>query len=776
MAVNDDKALVPPPGRPAITFRGQRVTPWMVVELFKSAQRARRESRRRILLTRAFRRKEASSKVRVEPAWARQNPQAAAVATLTCEERVTLERNLIATIGNVEPEYEREPLGFRDTDRDAAEACQAYLEEWRQRDVPAPVFVGKQTEDGEHALVVLPTDLDFEGAPEYFEYLTDADAEKLNADERDAYTVDEDDRRGRLVRRDQDGNRVPKRKYREMLAEPDEDKEKPAAERQSRKEDRAQAAEQAHKEDVAQYILRKQLKADAIRVVPALECAPVFARGRGRDRWELVALVERVLYERWELLDAREQYRWVGMGDRRLVPQGYREDGTTYEVSSSDVGVGDKVYVYTAYLPVREKDDEGVTRSHLLVCTTIGGAGTWDAASGNEHDPNSVSVIDLYDEYGVEGERGGLWPFVTYHGGLHTEDDDADHYYQPYLWALLDRLKGIEMEEGAIRATVSKVAFTGHMHTPDPRWASTEDGAEFLLETDGELRVPKIPGPGQVETSVGSLSPVQQAEVGQGAWRMLEVDRQRLAEATAVDQVPGGKGSSGYALLMQSTISQVAKKQIRDGVKGAVIACGEAHLRILHAIYTRWRICWPQRTVQERPASAEGEDDRSGRALALYDPVWVADGQFNLAASYPEEENLARIDLEASLAERGFGSFDDVQRARAKQNSDLERQKADRDRLLKTPQADILRLQRIAKKMNDRELQRIVALQAEQLMSPVDGLPGMGGIPNAALRGPGEGGGGRSIATNVRAGVEGGIQRGEALAAEAQTALGGAAA
>lgn len=772
MADDRRSAEIPAPTQPAITWRGQKVTPAMIVELDRAARRAKQQSRKRILLARAMRRKDPSSLVRLNAKWRRKFPEAAAVAALTSEHRVTLERNLIAAVGAVEPEFEREPLGFKPTDREYAEQCQSYLEEWRLRCVPAPSFVGKQVEDGEHALVVLPCDLDMDGCPDYYEYLDEAAHEKLSDDEKERYSQDDDDRRRRYVKRDRDGKRVPRAPYASLLDESDDDKKKPAPEREKARDARHKAARDAHDEDVMQYILRKQLDASAVRLIPALDCAPVFRRGKRRDRWELVALVERVLYEPWDLLDAKDGYRWQHLGDRKLIPLAYGSDGK--QLGDGETGVNGQVYVYTAYLPV--KDDEGRTR--IKLCTTVGGAATWDSQSGRENDPDSVSVVDLYDEYGVEGEQGGLWPFVTYHGGLHTEDDDPDQYWQPYLTALIDRIKAIEASAGALRAAVSLLAFTGHFYSPDPRWASTEDGMEAILDTEGELRRPRMPGPGEIEQGGGIITPAQQAQIGQDAWRLLEMDQRALAEATAIDQIPGGSGdASGHSLLVQATLGQVAKRHIREGVLGAVVAAGEAHLRTLDAIYRKYKIRWPIRTVQERPMEGEPQ---TGRAPAMFDPAWVQDGQFNLSASYPEESNIAMVDLEANLYERGLGSFDDVQRARGKRDSDAERLKIDKDRLLKTPAADALRLRRVAKKIGDPDLQAIADLQAQELMAPdVPGVPG--GVPSAALKrgaqqGMTSGGSMPNIAASARGGEMAADQGAATLQANAQAALTGGAA
>jgi hypothetical protein len=415
------------------------------------------------------------------------------------------------------------------------------------------------------------------------------------------------------------------------------------------------------------------------------------------------------------------------------------------------------VYLYTAYL--MSTDDEG--KDHPLIVYTVGGAGTWDTRSGTVDDPKSVAMIDLYEEYGIDGK---LW---SYHFGLHTEDDDPDHYGQPYLWALMDLLKGMEAEQGAIRSATALNAFTGYVHKPD---AGLPD--EAYLESDSTLRVPRIPGPGQIETAAGSVEPFRQAQVGADAWRLAEMDRLALTEATAIDTVPGGSGPSGHALLVQQTLGTIAKRQNRSCVLAAVIASGEAHLRILAGIEQKYGIRWPIRSTQERPVKGE---PRSGVAPAIFDPAWVEDGQFNLSADFPAESNLAVVDLEASLADRGYSSFDNVQEAKGQPDPQTEWKKVLKDRLRKTP-AYLMRAEmQLAQQTGDTEMVAVLRdLQNQQKLTRA-GVPGVApnGVPTSALdrgnAGPaGPGGGQTPIASSVRGGIQAGIEGG---AVEQQQAL-----
>jgi hypothetical protein len=483
----------------------------------------------------------------------------------------------------------------------------------------------------------------------------------------------------------------------------------------------------------------------------------------------MAALVERVLYHSWELLE--HDYHWVNMGDRLLTPQAARSEGST---SLSEVGQNQQPYLYTAYL--MSEDDEGT--QHPLIVYTVGGAGTWDSRSGTIDDPKSVAMIDLYEEYGIDG------PLWTYHFGLHTEDDDPDHYGQPYLWALLDLLKAIEGMQGATRAAVALNAFTGYLHTPD---AGLPD--EAYLESDSTFRVPRIPGPGQIETAAGSVEPFRSAQVGADAWRLAEMDRAALEQATAIDTVPGGSGPSGHALLVQQTLGTIAKRQNRECVKAAVVASGEAHLRILAGVEQKYGIRWPIRTTQERPVKGE---PRSGVAPAIFDPEWVSDGQFNLSADFPEEANLAMVDLEASLADRGYSSFENVQKAKGEPDPQTEYKKVQKDRIRNRPAYQMAIDMEFARQTGNENMIAVLKQLQQQGQMTRAGVPGVApnGVPTSALdrgnAGPSGAGGGqtvpsgsRGIASSVRGGVMaaqqgGAVEQQQALAATVNGSLGGA--
>jgi len=744
-------ALIPAPAGPAITYRREKLSPGLIIRLWRSGHSQRKNSRERILKVRSMRRKEHDSLIQLSPSWVRQNPEAASWARKTLHERVTLERDMIARVGAVEPEFACEPLGFLEQDDQYAEEKEAYLNEWRLRNVPVQAFNGKAVEDGEFGVAVLPVDVDMDGCPDFFDMLDQRAYDAMPEELRKEYKPDDADRRGRYVRTDKDGKKVKNPKFDKGTDD---------------------ASRKAHDDAVQRYLLGKQ--ASAVRLIPALDCVPIFTRGRGRNRWELTALVERTLYYAEELLE--QGTGWSGMGDRKLIPMAYAADGSSMRVTSSEQGVNGQFYLYTAYLLCEDEDG----RKRPVVTWTVGGASTWDSNAVNPDESESVGLIDLYERYKLpDGSCPALdgAPLWSYHGGLHTEDDDPDHYWSPWMWPLYDLIKSIEGNATAISAATAVNAFTGHLYRPDAKLAELSD--EAFLEQDGELKKPRQPRSGEMEPAAGDVIPFAQASVGADAWRLMAADQQSLLMAVASDQ-PAGAGASGHAQVVNETLAKVGKRHVREGVLEAVVSCGEKQLRILKAIADKYDVRWPLQTVREKPVGQLGES-RKGAEPLVFNPEWIGDGNYQnylLAAEYPVEENLARIDLERSLAKDGFGSFRDVQKARGKSDARRERIEVLKDQLLADPEYMLSFKLGIGQGRGDRRMvQRVKALQAEAKLAQA-AVPGASnGVPTAALRRMGERppGGGGSNGPGVAASSRGGIMNAEkgadVLAANAEAAM-----
>lgn len=718
----------PPITSPRYTYNGEDVDPGMILRLFRTSALPMEPSRKEILEARSFRRSEESSLIQLNQKWVRMYPDAAQWVRERLEQRITLDRDMVAKAGAIEPRYQREALGFRDKDRDGAADCRAYLEEWRRRSVPYQRFIGKNVEDGQFAVAVWPAFADMDGQPDFFEMLDASAHDKLPADKKRGYKKLDGDRRGRYVKLDEDGN--PKRN--------------PKIDRGTRED-----SEKAHDEAVQRYLLGK--RPVNIRVIPALDCAPIFVRSAERDAWELAGLVERTLYWPQELI--HNKYGWKGMGDRKLIPQAYGADGSSMRVLNAEVGAGGQFYLYTAYL-VCETDDG---KRRPCIFSTIGGTSTWNDVSGSADDNRSVTVLDLYEatkatkEDGTEcGLEGPLW---SYHGGLHTEDDDPAYYWHPYISTFIPRIRAIEGNKTAINAATHVNSFTGHFQEADARFAATPEGIDAILDSQGDLRRPKVPGVGEIEPAVGRIVPAQQAQVGRDAHMVLSMDMAALQQATAIDALPQG-GPSARQMVVQSAIGDVAKRQIREGAADAVVSVGEKLLRILYAYYVKWGVRWPLQTTQERPV---GSERREGQAPAEFDPEWVGDGHFNLTVDWPPEPNLAQTDLEASLYGQHLSTLERVARALGEEDVTTFRAKILRDMLWQDPATIMAAQTRLANQSGNKELQQIIRLRNQARMSQAD-VPVIGPQPSVAVNR-----GGPTAASSSRGGIKaGGLQTGQA--------------
>lgn len=737
---------IPAPSGPAITYRNEAVTPGLILRLWREGIATKQASRDRILRCRALRRMGEESLIQLNARWARRNPEAASWVVERREERKTLDSDLVARIGVIEPQFTREALGFTQTDDDHAEAFACYLEEWRQRSVPTQVSYRKLTEDGEHASIVLPSPDDMDGVPDFWEYLDEKAYERLDNLQKTDYELDANDRRGRY-RKVKNGKPVINPKY---------DKGDPEASRQ------------AHDEAVQRYLLH--CAAANVRIVPALDCAPIFIRGKGTKRWELSALVERALYYISELQEA--EYGWQGLGDRKLIPLAYNADGSRMRVLAGEVGTTNQVYLYTAYLVCRDEDGH----KRPIVAYTVGAAATWDATSGSSDDPESVGLIDLYERYKLADgscpalDGVALW---DYHFGLHSEDDDADYYAEPYLWRFYHRIRSIEGNKTSINAATTQNAFTGHFYQPDDRLA--EVAPEAVIETDGQLIVPKVPGPGEVEPSAGAVTPFAQARVGDDAYRTLQLDLMALQALTVGDQA-ASPGASGSSQIVRSELYQTTRRDIRDGVRDFVRSCGERQVRIWHAIYQRYSIPWPIQTTQQRPV---GQTVHAGRVPLTYNPAWVGDGHFNLACDYPEEPNPVAVDLERSLKKDGLSTTEEVLRKNGVKDIPAMKMEILKDRIQESEPYLAAASLRLAQKRGDKDMVMVIkGLQQQQQLTKagVPGTPAANGIPvsmlNRGSRPDGNGGGeGAPLASSQRGGEMAGVLNAANAQQQAQHSL-----
>lgn len=710
-----------------IRFNGREINHDLIKELWQDGSQtqtgSRRYSRYRINTARGLRLK--TMTVELAPSWRKMHPEAAEWVVKVLPERRTLERDLIANVAAIEPTYSCVPVpsgaggGLLDRDRDYAEARENYMETWRQEYVPYQAFAEKATEDGEFGVVVLPTDVDMEGCPDFYDRLDQLAYDALDDEQKAEYSPDEEDPRGRYARKNDNGDKRYNPEY-----ERDKDGKPKGARSDFTRDD--EKSKEAHEKAVQRYLLNQEQGAVTVRIVPANDCIPYLTRGTKKDRWKLVALVERTLYWPSEL---EQDYGWLGMGDRTLIPQGFDP--------LRETGQNGMFYLYTLYMVWQDPDDPKKIR-RPIVAYSVGGHPTW--VNGDEPEekklPDSgVAILDLYESHGLQGS---LW---WYGGGLHTSDDSSDFYWEPYLWPLTETILGIEGMQTSINGATAVQAFTGYVHTPEAALLAEirEIDDEGILESDGELRRPKVPAAGEIVTAVGKIAPFEQATVSPDAWRVVQSEYQSLKENTQLESPAANSQASGHKLVVQETIAQTAKRHIRDGALDAVKFCGEAGQRVLHAIEQTYDIRWPLQTTRERPIA--GAATTVSEAL-VWDSRWVGEGEYQLNTKYPDEYNAVKVQLAMDAADRGYGTPEEVWDAMGITDANTQWSKILKWQIKRSEEYLAARKLQLAKASGDKLMQKVIKLQADQKLTK-QGVPGQPtGVPTVALYGPGEGGSG----------------------------------
>lgn len=736
-----NSVLVEPTEGP-ITWRGESITAGKIVDVFTRNWERAAWRTANVVQARDFRRKEL--RVKIAQSWRDKFPEVAAWAVSTLAERQTIEREQIARVNAVQATFNREALDEKKLSDDEAGECERYMNEWRTQKTDQQELGIKGVEDGEWGYTILPAKDDISGRPDFYDRVTEDALTALSPSERAAYRKDETDRRGRYARVDERGNKVPHAKWDRSR---DGKTRAQAGESFTRDEARSQ---QAHEAALDQYLL--QHEASSVRLIPALDCVPIYGRGTGKDRYVVTALIERSLISVEEAIEAG--YGWTGMGNRHTIPRGYSPNRRT--------GQNGDYYLYSLYCT--STDAKGIEHPLILYC--LGGYGTsyQNAAAGPSNKAkDAVGFIDLYKTHGLTGR------FWGYFGGMHTGDDEPYYRYQPWMFPFIEQMLSIEGTTTSIKSVIGSGAYTGFNYKPDAKLGELDDQAILEQGPNGKtLRKPVFAKPGEIVTNAGDITPQQPAIVSPDAWRLNASEVQALQQNTSTTRP---NDASGNAIAISETLAMVNQAQVRGGVRDAIIFAGECHLKILDAAYERWGIRWPLNTTMKRASGTE-TTSRGSTKVARFDPAWLGDGEvknYKLSADYPQEENLARVDLTRSLKADGLASFADVQKDRGVENPDDVRLEILKDRLWDDPSNQLLYQQRVAQIVGNRRMQQILKLKAAQLMTggADKGLPE--GIPTKMVQSGGQqGGGGASSVTAQRAGIQGG-QLGTATAQQELT-------
>lgn len=525
---------------------------------------------------------------------------------------------------------QRPPKGGTTSDM-RAEETETSLNALLLKLFPWPEAVGRAVQQANYLVVTMLAQDLWDAAPPYNDEISEADYAALSAKDKKTY-------RKRDAKEDRaegdEGGAVyvrPKQQYWRDA------KDNGVESRDYTKRD-PKRTRQAHLDDVEEHLANNP--PFSIRCYSAYDFAPI------RDAEGLKGAVVRQLMEPSELL--RKGYRAKGLEDaaegKVLIPQG--QDASLW-------GRDGKVYLYHFYVWID---------GDPCVAYMVGGCDT-EYRTGEDADGNETRMDafhNLREEWGFT-----RLPIGDYYG-LYLEVDDLAARPVPFMDPIGPALIAAEGALGAANITGWRRGTSKYTVQPSPdvpKEAYIEPGTGKLKQID-------LDQPGDLVTvygPVGTLGPLEQSPQSlQVAERYL----QSVAEASPAPAAFGGGGSdSGREAALLHTYMQSANKMIPEGLRQAYEDAASYLLE--------WACCFmrtneiteiPYYTSEEADPQ-DGNDDQGERTvLVRLVEAWIGKN-YRVKAEVPAKPNPVLIEQEVSLAEKGFGSFEDVQKARGKSNT-----------------------------------------------------------------------------------------------------------
>ena len=626
-------------------------------------------------------------------------------------DRKSLELRFVQTLADNEITVERSPIGTTETAEADADDLELWANTAREAIVPIRGLWGKAVEDAEWAVSCIPLMEEFTATPDRYDLLTEDEWKALNAREQDDWELDPDD-----GEKNEDGIWIPaarplrrrvKQDYwrdKDGLAPKDDEYTRPRTDKAGRKlkpklfrRDK-DLTDEAQKEAVLAHLCENFPV--AVKIISATDCIPYLVQGHGKDRFECRGLIERQLLEKDDLL--RMGYRWEKM-DAILEPNGFQYSRTE--------GNNGQLYLYTAYVMLRNPETD-----EYDPCLVYSVCGMETTTSDAERAP---ILVNLREKYGLT--RLPVW----YGYGAHTESDNPDERGVP----MLDPLGPLILNrEGLItsylahtwRYAFSKLATEVQKDIPASAWMQADQKTPLMLD-DGNVVV--LPGP------TGALVP---PPVGDGVRDLIAIFKAELDEnrPNPAASGQGGGDQSGHALALTKSFVLAAASDIMEGVSRCVEWIMEMTLEICDAIEKRFGIRVPVWVTQELPVGDDGRTRVQMKSLEL-NPRWLGStdkkrGNYRLTAVYEKVGNLAEIEQVASLAERGFATFEDVMKARGKKSPSTEWVKIMADRIKSSPEGQMATMIQVYRRRGDeknaRKTELVLAKQMTAAGMPVDAL------------------------------------------------------
>ena len=645
---------------------------------------ARRFSNRsdRILFTRAIR----NSEITVSIADSQISDKDVNFVAYVSPERRSIESHMRQSWSSNVPVCERTRLDDSDEGMKKADMAEAFAESLKQEIIAFDAIIGKLVEDGEVA-VVLQYELDYLlASPSPSDIKTAEEYEKLPKKEQEDWTeirLSEDRRSYRRYKqeywRDNVGRRSNDRMYRELQTDGTRRKF-------IRDPEQTRKAWKSHQQAISEGKVPVR-----VRLIPALDCAPLLIRGTKNRRWECRGVAIKSSFEESDLI---AQGLWWTGAQGMLTPLGFDTEQTNGRV----------VDLYEAHVYLQDEYGQMVP----CVVYSVDGRPTWCKTDNGDL---LAAVINLKEEYGLDRIP------ANYFWGAHTEDDNPDMYGFPVIEPLAYTILNREGTRTAFQTHLRKYAFSKLAVTPDPKIDSAAytnaDGSLRDLDLDAEIVM--LPGP---------VGPMVSPPPPTAVLALDNMYTQDLQGNTPSDPITGqgGSSASGHSLNVQKAAFNAANSHVLEGARDCVewiVTTTLGMLGALEEVFGLRATVYPSDTV---PTAGQS---RKNKAVLEFDSRWF-DGNYRMKAVYPNVGNLAEVQQTMDLYERGGASFEDLCDVRGKKSVMEERIKIMLDKWWNSPPGMQTLFIEVLKRRGSIEQAQLLEAQLNKEIQP-------GGLPTAAI-------------------------------------------
>lgn len=554
---------------------------------------------------------------------------------ITFPQKMTVPLKTINVLGRKQPKLQRDPVGLGPGPQITASNIETWVNAATEKKIRWGELIGKLFDDGECAVIVIPSLADWQKAPDFMDSLSEEEFSKLDEETQGRYrrvneyddpqSLDTEDttESSNYIQVNKDGEPLPQERYlRDTSGRAQDDPYYTENSRRKFKESRKHSRK-AFEDEQAHWL--KENLPFRISLVSATECCPIF----GTDD-ELIGLIIRRTFNR-EFLLSRD-YVWEDDADLIVPASKNTMDNTVGEVV---------LYEYWG------TDIDGVP---YVAYSVNGNATYFRGGDAEDTDLLADAVIDLRKEFGLRKLP------VKYCWGLHFETDDYKMRGVPFLWPVLGAISGIEALATSVLVHAYATAFGSWGVAADPQIFNQHP--DVFLENGRPRNFSFAP----MTTTIlpGRPYPLVHPGVGKDVQNLMNM----LMEASS-SMAPselafgGGQASSGHDRSLSRDYLETSMNQVLDGALQAYNFIGETILEICCGITKMTGTNVPvYATVPVPQITGKANRSYERREIVELLPKWVGP-IFNLRAFYPQDagENLAELQQLAQLLLQGLVTF-----------------------------------------------------------------------------------------------------------------------